>query len=254
MRMTTPETHDRAEPRLIGMIGGTSWQSTALYYRLLNEAIGARLGGLHSARLLLSSVDFAPLESWMRAGDWTRLGESLNAEALRLTRGGAEALVLCTNTMHKVADALTRGIATPFLDIRDAAGKAIVARGCRRPLLLATRYTMRDDFFSGYLARHFGLDPIVPDEAGQAAIDRIIFDELCRGLVRDASRDIYRAIIERCAARGADGVILGCTEIGMLIGQADTHLPVFDTMALHVAFAVDFALSRQATPSMETVL
>ena len=229
--------------RLLGLIGGMSWESTAIYYRHLNELVRERLGGLHSARLLLWSVDFAEIAALQHDGRWDEAGERLIEAARRLEAAGAAGLVLCTNTMHKLADRLQAAVGIPLLHIADATGEAIAAAGCSRPALLATRFTMEQPFYAGRLRERFGLDPLVPDEAGRAEIHRIIYEELCRGVVTDASRRAALRSIDRLRDQGADSVILGCTELTMLLGPADVELPVFDTTRLHAEAAADFALS-----------
>lgn len=229
--------------RLLGLIGGMSWESTAIYYRLLNEIARQRLGGLHSARLLLWSVDFAEIAELQHRGDWEAAGARLAEAAERLAAAGAEALVLCTNTMHKLAGRIEDATPIPLLHIADPTGAALAAAGCRRPALLATRFTMEQPFYAERLRVRFGLDPIVPDEAGRAMVHGVIYDELCRGMVRAESKARYLGEIERLRAAGADSVILGCTEVGMLIGQEDLDLPVFDTTRLHAEAAMEFALA-----------
>ena len=229
--------------RLIGLIGGMSWESTAIYYRLLNEAARARLGGLHSARLLLWSVDFAEVAELQHRGDWDAAGDLLADAARRLEGAGAEVLVLCTNTMHKLAGRIEAAAGMPLLHIADPTGAALAAAGCRRPALLATRFTMEEPFYAERLAARFGLAPIVPDAAGRAMIHGVIYEELCRGVVRAESKARYLDEVARLRALGADSVILGCTEIGMLLGQDDLDLPVFDTTRLHADAALDFALT-----------
>lgn len=229
--------------RLLGLIGGMSWESTATYYRLLNELARERLGGLHSARLLLWSVDFAEIAALQHWGDWEEAGMRLADVARRLEGAGAEALVLCTNTMHKLADTVQAAVGIPLLHIADATGAAIATSGCRQPALLATRFTMEQDFYARRLRIAYGLEPLIPDEPGRAMVHGIIYDELCRGVVRPESKARYLEEIERLRMAGADCVILGCTEIGMLIGQGDLDLPVFDTTALHARSAMDFALA-----------
>lgn len=232
--------------KTLGLLGGMSWESTAVYYRLLNEGTRDRLGGLHSAPLVIASVDFAPVAALQQAGDWDTLGERLHAAAAGLEAAGAEAIVLATNTMHKVAERITAGLAIPLLHIADATADAVKRAGVARPALLATRYTMEQDFYRGRLTDRHGLDVRVPDAPGRDRVHAIIYDELCRGHVRAESRAVYQAEIARLKADGADGVILGCTEIGLLIGAGDTDLPVFDTTPLHVAAALDFALAGEA--------
>jgi aspartate racemase len=230
----------------IGLIGGMSWESTAVYYRLLNEGVRARRGGLHSADVLLHSLDFSPIAEMQAKGDWEAAGTVLADSARRLERAGAGCIVLCTNTMHKLADRITGATRLPFLHLADVTARAIRASGARKPLLLATRFTMEQDFYRDRLAAH-GVEAVVPGKADRAEVHRIIYEELCRGVIDPASKARYRAIIaEAAAGQGADGVILGCTEIGLLISQADTALPVFDTTALHVAAALDFAAASKS--------
>ena len=232
--------------RLLGLIGGMSWESTAIYYRHLNEMVRERQGGLHSARLLLWSVDFAEIAALQHDGRWDEAGARLAEAAVRLEQAGAEGLVLCTNTMHKLADRLEAAVGIPLLHIADATGEAIAAAGCSRPALLATRFTMEQPFYAGRLRERFGLDPRVPDEAERAEVHRIIYEELCRGVVTDASRRAALRSIDRLRDQGADSVILGCTELTMLLGLGDVDLPLFDTTRLHAEAAVAFALGATA--------
>lgn len=234
--------------RVLGLIGGMSWESTAIYYRHLNEQVRDRKGGLHSARLLLHSLDFAEVAERQHAGDWAGAAEILVDAARRLERGGAQALVICTNTMHKLAEQVQAAVDLPLIHIVDATAAAIKAAGRARPALLATRFTMEEAFYAGRLRERHGLDPLIPDEADRALVHRVIYDELCRGEIRPASRDAYRRVVDTLVARGADSLILGCTEIAMLIGQADVPVPVFDTTRLHAEAAVDFALSVPEAP------
>ncbi len=224
--------------RTIGLIGGTSWESTAVYYRLLNEGARARRGGLSSARIAMISMDFAPLETMMREGRWDDLGAQLGEEARRLEAAGASCIALCTNTMHKMADSIVAATSLPFFDVREVTAGALAARGVRTPLLLATRYTMEDDFFVGRL-RARGFAPMTPDKDGRDLTQAVIFDELCMGVVSDRSRRALLGVIEKGLAAGADSVILGCTELMLLIGQGDVAAPVFDTTALHVEACLD---------------
>jgi len=228
--------------KTIGLLGGMSWESSALYYRLLNEAVRDRLGGLHSARCVLLSVDFAEIERLQVAGEWEQAGETLAGEARALQASGADLLVLCTNTMHKVADALTAAVDVPLLHIGDVTGAAVAAAGLRRVGLLATGFTMDEQFLPDRLRAH-GLDVFVPEAPDRADVHRIIYEELCLGIVRDESRQLYREVVDRLVARGAEGVILGCTEIELLIGPDDVDVPVFPTTALHVEAAVAAALA-----------
>lgn len=229
--------------KTIGLLGGMSWESTIPYYRLINEGIKQRLGGLHSASLLLHSVDFHDIEACQQRGEWDKAGEMLADAALGLQKAGAEGIVLCTNTMHKVADAIESRCTLPFLHIADATGRAIAAQGLSRVALLGTRYTMEQDFYRGRLEQQFAIECLVPEAEERAKINTIIFDELCLGQFSDASRDYYVQVIEQLASQGAQGVIFGCTEIGMLVPAERSPVPVFDTAAIHAADAVAFMLS-----------
>ncbi len=230
-----------ARPRLIGMLGGMSWESTAQYYRLANELVRDRLGGLHSARVVLASLDFAEIERLQVAGEWDRAGRLLAEEAVRLEGAGAELLLLCTNTMHRVADQVQAAIGIPLLHLADTTAAAVQAAGLRTVGLLATAFTMEQDFYRDRLSGH-GLRTLVPDADDRAEVHRIIYEELCLGIVREESRETYRQVIDRLVAAGAEGVILGCTEIELLIGAADSSVPVFPTTRLHVEAAVDASL------------
>jgi aspartate racemase len=230
----------------IGLIGGMSWESTAVYYRLLNEGVRARRGGLHSADILLHSLDFGPIAAMQAAGDWESAGDMLAESAQRLERAGAGCLVLATNTMHKLADRITRATSVPFLHLADVTAAAARRAGVARPLLLATRFTMEQDFYRGRLAEQ-GIAAIVPGQADRDDVHRVIYEELCRGVVEPRSKALYLDIVARAAAeQRIDGVILGCTEIGLLIGQEDMPLPVLDTTALHVGAALDFVSEPRA--------
>lgn len=229
--------------KTIGLLGGMSWESTIPYYRLINEGVKQRLGGLHSASLLLHSVDFHEIEVCQSSGDWDKAGEMLADAALGLQQAGAEGILLCTNTMHKVAAQIEARCSLPFLHIADATGRAIVAKGMTRVALLGTRYTMEQDFYRGRLATQFGIESLVPDEDDRARINQIIFEELCLGTFSEASRQYYLRVIEGLAAQGAEGVIFGCTEIGLLVPAEASPIPVFDTAAIHAADAVNFMLS-----------
>lgn len=230
--------------KTLGLIGGMSWESTAIYYRHINEITRKRLGGLHSARLLLWSFNFADVAERQHAGDWRGAANLMVEAAKRLSDGGADAIVICTNTMHRMADEVQAAISIPLLHIADATATAITSAEVKRPILLATRFTMEQDFYKQRLREKFGIDPVIPDEAGREIVHRVIYDELCLGVVKDSSKAAYLSEIERLRReKGADGVIMGCTEITMLIGQNDVDLPVFDTTFLHAAAAVDFALA-----------
>lgn len=229
--------------RTIGLIGGMSWESTAEYYRILNERTRERLGGLHSARCVLYSVDFAEIEQLQVQGRWAEAGEVLAAAARSLEAAGADLLLICTNTMHKVADSVEAAVSVPLLHLADATADAVRAAGLRRVGLLGTAFTMEQDFYRGRLAAG-GLDVRVPDSEGRALVHRVIYEELCLGVVRDASRAAYRQVVEDLVAEGAEGVILGCTEIELLIGPEDSPVPVFPTARLHAEAAVDAALAQ----------
>ncbi|RWH74476.1 aspartate/glutamate racemase family protein [Mesorhizobium sp.] len=230
--------------KTLGLIGGMSWESTAIYYRLLNEIVRERLGGLHSAKLLLWSFDFAEIAERQHAGDWDGAGALLVDAARRLEAGGAEGLVICTNTMHKLADAVQAAVSIPLIHIADATGRAVVKAGVKRPALLATRFTMEQDFYRGRLVDKHGLEPVVPNQAGREMVHKVIYDELCQGIVRPESKSAYLDEVGRMRrADRVDSVIMGCTEITMLIGQGDFDIPVFDTTRIHAEAAVEFALS-----------
>ena len=226
----------------IGLIGGMSWESTAIYYRLANELVRDRLGGLHSARLVLTSVDFAEIEELQATGQWDRAGELLGQEAARLEAAGADFLVLCTNTMHKVAEAIEGATTLPLLHLGDATADAVRRAGLDTVGLLGTGFTMAQDFYRGRLESH-GLTVLVPDEDDRALVHRVIYDELCLGVVREESRAAYVDVVDRLVAQGAQGVILGCTEIEMLLHDDDVPVPTFPTTRLHVEAAVDQALA-----------
>lgn len=229
--------------KTLGLIGGMSWESTVPYYRIINQTVKERLGGLHSARLLLYSVDFAQIEKLQHAGDWDAAGEVLADAARALEAGGAELLVICTNTMHKVADAVEAASGLPLLHIADATGEEIRAHGLQRVGLLGTRFTMEQDFYRQRLEQRHGLEVLVPAAPDRDIVHRVIYDELCQGMIDDASREHYKRIIATLVARGAQGVILGCTEIGLLVGPGDASVPLFDTAALHARHAALAALA-----------
>ncbi|WFP77314.1 aspartate/glutamate racemase family protein [Mesorhizobium sp. WSM4906] len=230
--------------KTLGLIGGMSWESTAIYYRLLNEIVRERLGGLHSAKLLLWSFDFAEIAERQHAGDWHGAGALLAEAARGLEAAGAHGLVICTNTMHKLADDVQAAVSIPLIHIADATAHAVVEAGVKRPALLATRFTMEQDFYKGRLADKYGLQPVVPNQAGRDMVHRVIYDELCRGVVEDSSKAAYIAEVGRMRRdEKVDSVIMGCTEITMLIGQGDFDIPVFDTTRIHAEAAIEFALS-----------
>ncbi|MFB2874459.1 aspartate/glutamate racemase family protein [Aeromonas jandaei] len=229
--------------KCIGLLGGMSWESTVSYYQALNRGVRAKLGGLHSARVLLNSVDFAEIERLQHVGDWPATARLLAAEARKLRDGGADFLLIGTNTMHKVAPEIEGAIDIPLLHIADATARRLQADGIKRVGLLGTRFTMEQDFYKGRLQTNFGLEVLVPAEAERERVHRIIYDELCLGEIRDASRAEYLAIIAGLAAAGAEAVILGCTEIALLVGEAQAAVPLYDTTAIHAEAAVTLALT-----------
>jgi aspartate racemase len=233
--------------RLLGVLGGMSWTSTEAYYRLLNTRVAARLGGLHSARVLLHSVDFDDIAARQHSGDWAGAAEILGNAARGLAAGGADALLLATNTMHRVADEIEGASGLPLLHIADVTAQAVLDVGLHRVGLLATAFTMEDTFYIDRLARH-GVETVVPDAAARAEVHRIIYDELVLDVVREESRATYRRIMADLVADGAEGMILGCTEIGQLVGSEDTTVPVLDSTELHVAAAVDWLCGGPADP------
>jgi aspartate racemase len=229
--------------KTIGLLGGMSWESTVLYYRIINETVKEKLGGLHSAKLVLHSQDFEEIASLQRAGAWDEAGQRLGRAAQSLRTAGADFLVICTNTMHVVADAVEAAAGMPLFHIVDPTAEEIRRCGVRKVGLIGTRFTMEQDFYKHRLRYRHDIDAVVPDEADRDVVHKVIFDELCRGIVRDESRQAYREIIQRLVDRGAEGIILGCTEITMLISPDDASVPVFDTTALHARKAAERALS-----------
>ena len=229
--------------KTIGLLGGMSWESSAEYYRILNQTVKARLGGLHSASCLLYSVDFAEIEALQRSGDWENLTHTMIEAAQRLENAGADCLLVCTNTMHRMAPEIEDVLQIPLLHIADAAGDAIAARGIKTVGLLGTRFTMEGDFYRKRLEEKFDLEVLIPNDAERDLVHRVIYNELVKGEIREASRQAYLAVIDGLQSRGAEGVILGCTEIPPLVRQADTQLPLFDTTRLHAEAAVDWALA-----------
>jgi aspartate racemase len=228
--------------KTLGIIGGMSWESTAEYYRLINEGVRTRLGGLHSAEILIKSVDFHPVEQLQVRGDWQTMGRDLAAMAAGLEGAGAEGIILATNTMHKVAPAIEEMIGVPFLHIADAAAGAIRRAGIERVGLLGTAFTMEEDFYRLRMTEGFGIEVIIPPSEDRRLIHRVIYDELCLGECRSDSRDEFVRICEDLGREGARGIVLGCTEIPLLIQQGHLNLPVFDTTAIHCAAAVDFMI------------
>jgi len=229
--------------RIIGLLGGMSWASSAEYYRLVNEGVRDRLGGVHSARCLMWSFDFDDVAVLQREDRWDDAAALMIEAAQRLERGGADFLVICTNTMHKAFDRLQAAVSLPLLHIADPTAERIKAAGFGRVGLLGTAFTMEQDFYKGRLAERHGLDVLVPDAPDRAAIHRIIYDELVKGRIEPASRVVFRDAIERLVAAGAEAIVLGCTEIMLLVGPDDSPVPLYDTTGLHAAAAVDLALA-----------
>ncbi|MFI1198245.1 aspartate/glutamate racemase family protein [Streptomyces sp. NPDC020883] len=227
--------------KTIGLIGGMSWESTAEYYRLLNELTRERLGGLHSAECVLYSVDFAEIERLQVEGRWDEAGEVLAEAAKALEAAGADLLLICTNTMHKVADQVSSAVDVPLLHLADTTAEAVRGSGLRRIGLLGTAFTMEQDFYRGRLAHH-GLDVLVPDAAGRETVHRVIYEELCLGIVKEESRAAYVAVIDELIAAGAEGIVLGCTEIELLVRPQDSAVPLFPTTRLHAEAAVTRAV------------
>ena len=229
--------------KTIGMLGGMSWESSIEYYRIVNQTVKQRLGGLHSAECILYSVDFAEIEVLQQQNRWEEAARILVQAASNVERGGADLLIICTNTMHKLAPEIQSHIHIPLLHIADATAQAVRSMNLQTVALLGTRYTMEEDFYKGRLTRQYGLDVIIPGETERDFIHQVIFDELCLGKVLPESRDQYAAIIDRLVAAGAEGVVLGCTEIGLLVKPDDCAVPLFDTTRIHAEAAVHLALT-----------
>ncbi len=229
--------------KTLGLIGGMSWESTIPYYRIINETVKQRLGGLHSARVILYSVDFHEIEQLQRAGAWNEAGRLLAEAARALESAGAQGLVLCTNTMHKVAHAIEDAVKIPLLHIADPTAVQIKERGLRKVGLLGTRFTMEQDFYRDRAERKHGIEVIVPEAADRELVHRVIYEELCLGKIDDGSRAAYRQVIARLVDSGAEGIILGCTEISLLVKASDSPVPLFDTTAVHARTAAEWALA-----------
>jgi aspartate racemase len=227
--------------KTIGLLGGMSWESTLGYYRAINEGVKAKLGGLHSARIAMVSVDFEPVEQMQHAGNWEGTAGMLSEAARSIEAAGADFLLICTNTMHRVAPEIEAAITIPVLHIADATAEVLLSEGITSVGLLGTRFTMEQDFYKGRLENRFGLRVLVPDHVDRQVVHRVIYEELCLGEINPSSKAEYLRIIEALAANGAEAVILGCTEIGMLIGQSDTRVKLLDTTAIHAAQAVECA-------------
>lgn len=227
--------------KVIGLLGGMSWESTLSYYRIINEEVKRRLGGLHSAKCILYSVDFAEIERYQAEGDWASAGKVLGEAAKALENACAQLIVICTNTMHKVIDDIQSHITIPVLHIADATANQIKKANISTVGLLGTKYTMEQDFYKSRIESH-GINVLVPDEQEKANVNKIIYDELCLGVIQSSSRDYYKKVIDNLITRGAEGIILGCTEIGLLVKQEDSHVPLFDTAYIHAIEAVNEAL------------
>lgn len=230
--------------KTIGLLGGMSWESTLTYYRAVNEGVKKRLGSLHSAKIVLYSVDFDPIEKLQHSGDWAGTAEILSQAAQSIEAGGADFLLICTNTMHKVAEPVASAVAIPLVHVADATGEVLRQARVQRVGLLGTAFTMEQDFYKGRLRENFGIDVLVPDEDDRRMVHGVIYKELCLGKINPTSKQTVLEMIDRLAGQGAQGVILGCTEIGLLVGQADTMVPLYDTTLIHAGKAVDLALSE----------
>lgn len=229
--------------KTIGLIGGMSWESTVFYYQQINRGVRERLGGLHSAKILMYSVDFAPIEQLQHAGDWAATADILANAAKSLEAGGADFFLICTNTMHKVADAVTEAVSIPLLHIADATAQVLQQDGIKRVGLLGTGFTMEQDFYKGHISENYGIEVVVPEADDIKRVHDIIYQELCLGEIRDDSRIIYLEVIERLRQQGCEAIILGCTEIGMLVKQTDTDIKLYDTTEIHAQSAVNKALA-----------
>ncbi|WBF46737.1 aspartate/glutamate racemase family protein [Serratia rubidaea] len=230
--------------KVLGLLGGMSWESTIPYYRMINEQVKTQLGGLHSAKIVLYSVDFHEIEQLQHRGDWEGAARVLAQAATSLRAAGAEAIAICTNTMHKVADAVEQASGLPLIHIADATAQQVLQQNIRRVGLLGTRFTMEQDFYRGRLQDKFGIEVVTPVAADRDSVHRIIYEELCLGQIHVASREEYRRIISDLEQQGAQGIIFGCTEIGLLVGPQDASVPVFDTTAIHARAAAEYMLAR----------
>ena len=229
--------------KTIGMLGGMSWESTANYYRLINEGIKAKLGGLHSGKICMLSVDFDEIEKLQHAGNWVGAGEALATASQSIEAGGADFLIICTNTMHKVVDQVEDSVSIPILHIADATAECLREQGISKVGLLGTAFTMEQDFYKGRIQDNFGIEVIVPETEERKSIHRVIYEELCLGKILPESKQLFLKVIENLKANGAEGIILGCTEISMLVAQEDTNIQLFDTAAIHAESAVKFAIA-----------
>lgn len=229
--------------KTIGLLGGMSWESTQGYYKAINEGIKSKLGGLHSAQIAMYSVDFQPIETLQHEGDWEGTAEILVAASQRIEAAGADCLLICTNTMHKVAPAIEEATTIPLIHIADATARVLVDKGIQKVGLLGTGFTMEQDFYKGRLSDKFGLEVVIPEQSDRDIVHRVIYEELCLGQIKQDSNAEYVRIIADLATQGAEAVILGCTEIGLLVKQSDTDVPLVDTTMIHAQAAVEFALS-----------
>jgi len=229
--------------KTIGLIGGMSWESSAEYYRIINQTVQERLGGLHSAQCILFSFDFQEIEHLQHRGEWEQLTKLMIRAAQRLEGAGAELLAICTNTMHKMAEEVQTSVSIPLVHIADATAKAIMEKGLDEVALLGTRFTMEEDFYKKRLQEKYKLEVIIPSESDRELIDNVIYTELCCGVTKQSSREQFKAIIEKLASNGAQGIILGCTEIPLLLSQQDAEIPLFDTTRIHAQAAVEMALA-----------
>lgn len=231
--------------KTIGMIGGMSWESSIEYYRIINETVRTQLGGLHSAKSMMVSVDFAEIEALQHQGRWNEAAKILIAAARSLESGGADFTIICTNTMHKLYDKIQQSVRIPLLHIADATAELVKAQGIQKIALLGTRFTMEENFYKGRLTEKYGLEVIIPVSEDMENIHRIIYDELCAGIIQLDSKQKYTDIIRRLVKAGAEGIILGCTEIGLLVKQEDSSVPLFDTSEIHAQAAVKYALAGE---------
>ncbi len=229
--------------KTIGLIGGMSWESTVEYYQIINEIVKEKLGGLHSAKILMYSVDFEEIAELQHEGKWNELTEVMIEIAKKLEGAGADFLLICTNTMHKMADEVQERISIPLLNIIDVTAEKIKELGLRRVGLLGTKFTMEDDFYKGRLRRKHGIDVIIPDKEGRQVVHDIIYEELCLGIIKQSSKEKIKKILEDLVSRGAEGIILGCTELPLLIKQEDCEVPILDTTRIHAEAAVKYAIS-----------
>ena len=232
----------RSHLKTIGMLGGMSWESSAEYYRIINEGIHAKLGGVHSAKSVMYSVDFGEIEELQRQGRWDEATQMMIDAARRVEAGGADFLIICTNTMHKMADEVQASVKIPLLHIADATAERVVSRSIKKIGLLGTRFTMEEDFYKGRLEKKFGLNVVIPNASEREIVHRVIYDELVIGVIKSSSRDQYKQIIDSLVREGVEGIILGCTEIGLLVKAEDSRVPLFDTTQIHAEAAVELAV------------